>query len=561
MPKFLGFFELNTKRTMKKIIKNGFLWAIIFVFAFSVGLASACEDEPNSTVESAVESIALEVAGGNMIKWTVDGTSAKGFKVVWSKNENPTYPTREGDKYHYYSDCNKKSDTLTAFSGAGTYYVRVCEYLGGACGVYSNQITVTVGGSSEEEETVNISSITLVGEGNRVEWEIDGTSPKGFKVVWSKSENPTYPARSTDRYHYYSDPGRRGDTLTAFDGGGIYYVRVCEYLGGACGVYSNQKRINIIAAEEICDECDETTEGGVESITLTGERNSVKWTVDGHSTRGFKIVWSKNENPTYPTRSGDKYHYRSGSHVRSDFITPFAGDGVYYVRVCEYLGGKCGVYSNEIDVELINAKDEGVKQIEEIRDSAKNLYENKLDLLLAEINELRNLIKEQQVIINHLTRLKAGLFQAISAAIEDAIKNFITYGVDDNTKSLGEGERAAVIYSFKAAFGKLPETEEELEEAIKIANGRWPSITNNEAEAKAKSQFKKIYLRDPDMNDPHDAAAIKVMAYGLRQRAKNRNLNSERAGLRIFRAIFGYLPDSTEDWNALQAITYSGATR
>lgn len=158
-------------------------------------------------------------------------------------------------------------------------------------------------------------------------------------------------------------------------------------------------------------------------------------------------------------------------------------------------------------------------------------------------------------------RLKAGLFQAISAAVENAIKNFITYGVDDNTKSLGEGERAAVIYSFKVAFGKLPKTEEELEETIKIANGRWPSITSSEAEARAIEQFKKIYLRESDMNDPHDAAAIKVMAYGLRQRAKNRNLNSERNGLAIFRAIFGYLPQTTEDWNALQAITYSGATR
>jgi hypothetical protein len=29
-------------------------------------------------------------------------------------------------------------------NGAGTYYVRVCEYVGGACGVYSNELTVSM---------------------------------------------------------------------------------------------------------------------------------------------------------------------------------------------------------------------------------------------------------------------------------------------------------------------------------------------------------------------------------------------------------------------------------
>jgi len=51
------------------------------------------------------------------------------------------------------------------------------------------------------------------------------------------------------------------------------------------------------------------------------------------------------------------------------------------------------------------------------------------------------------------------------------------------------------------------------------------------------------------------------MAYGLRQKAENRNLNSEKAGIKIFKNIFGVVPKTTEDWNAMQAITYSGATR
>jgi len=163
--------------------------------------------------------------------------------------------------------------------------------------------------------------------------------------------------------------------------------------------------------------------------------------------------------------------------------------------------------------------------------------------------------------ISHLMRLKEGLSQTISSSIENAINNFITYGVDDNTKRLGEGERAAVMYSYKEAFNKLPETEAEIEDTVKIANGRWPSISNEDAEYKAKLKFKNIYLRNTDDNNNNDVAAIKVMAYGLRQRAENRNLESEGNALKIFKDIFGHLPSSTGEWNALQAITYSGATR
>lgn len=63
------------------------------------------------------------------------------------------------------------------------------------------------------------------------------------------------------------------------------------------------------------------------------------------------------------------------------------------------------------------------------------------------------------------------------------------------------------------------------------------------------------------MTNPHDNAAVTVMAYGLRQRAENRNLESEKAGIGIFKKIFEHVPQTTDEWNTMQAITYSGATR
>ncbi|MFZ2072648.1 MAG: peptidoglycan-binding domain-containing protein [Minisyncoccia bacterium] len=98
--------------------------------------------ESTNTV-SGVSSINLKNEGKYM-SWSAVGYSKNGFKIVWSKNATPTYPTRDGDKYIYLSDPSAISTTLDAFNGSGMYYARVCEYLGGSCGVYSNQIQVSL---------------------------------------------------------------------------------------------------------------------------------------------------------------------------------------------------------------------------------------------------------------------------------------------------------------------------------------------------------------------------------------------------------------------------------
>ena len=148
-----------------------------------------------------------------------------------------------------------------------------------------------------------------------------------------------------------------------------------------------------------------------------------------------------------------------------------------------------------------------------------------------------------------------------AGSYSEALAMFVSYGVDDNTKALGAGERAAVIKSYYQAFGKFPESPNELGDMIKIANGRWPEAKNESAERKARDEFQKIYKRIADMDEPQDSAAITVMAYGLRQKAENRNLESEKKGIETFRHIYGHNPSTTEDWNMMQAITYSGASR
>lgn len=200
------------------------------------------ETASEPTASGPVSSLTIASAGTGKVSWRISGYSEQGFKLVWSKNSAPTYPTRDGDKYNYYSDPGTRNGTLDAFDGNGKYYVRVCEYLGGKCGKYSNQITMTLG--EEVSNAVSSISISSLGSG-QVLWRTSGYSEMGYKVVWSKNASPTYPTRDGDKYNYLSDPKATSATIDAFDGEGVYYVRVCEYLGGRCGVYSNQIQVSL----------------------------------------------------------------------------------------------------------------------------------------------------------------------------------------------------------------------------------------------------------------------------------------------------------------------------
>lgn len=151
--------------------------------------------------------------------------------------------------------------------------------------------------------------------------------------------------------------------------------------------------------------------------------------------------------------------------------------------------------------------------------------------------------------------------RAIRSAIATKLENFVSNGVDTNTEILGSGERMAVIKSYENAFKKIPTTETEYNDVIKIANGNWPRETSPAAEENARQEFKRIYKREADVSNKNDNAAITVMAYGLRQKAENRSLASEAAALKTFKNIYNRIPSSTLDWNILQGIAYSGAVR
>ncbi len=182
----------------------------------------------------------------------------------------------------------------------------------------------------------------------------------------------------------------------------------------------------------------------------------------------------------------------------------------------------------------------------QVQDVAPEVKLERAKELVAKAENIMRKIKALQVELDELTPAIA------------AVRDFIALGTD-TTEKLGIGERAGVVESFRSAFGKVPQSEAQWSDVIKIANGRFPSVTNPVKEKSVETAFKKIYLRAPDRSNPNDNAAVVVMAYGLR--SANRNLNSEQAASQSFKAIFGKSPTTASDWDAVRAIAYSGATR
>ena len=196
-------------------------------------------------------------------------------------------------------------------------------------------------------------------------------------------------------------------------------------------------------------------------------------------------------------------------------------------------------------------------QINKILNEAKYIFNGDASSAAQNRNKQRNENEENEIHNKYVARLIKGINGLMQSNIT-AFTNFILYGTE-TADILGAGERAGVINSYKSAFNKLPTTESEWQDAIKIANGRWPSEKSETTENNAKKEFKKVYKREANMENPNDNAAVTVIAYGLRPDV--RNLDNEKVGIKTFKHIYGYNPSSAIDWDIARAIAYSGATR
>jgi hypothetical protein len=140
----------------------------------------------------------------------------------------------------------------------------------------------------------------------------------------------------------------------------------------------------------------------------------------------------------------------------------------------------------------------------------------------------------------------------------NALNYFIAYGTKSSAY-LGAGERAGVLNSYKYAFGQAPADEGAWTDCLAIANGRWPTKSNQLAIKRAETEFKKIYKRPAVINNKNDNSAITILAYGLRN--LKRNTNSESFAIKTFRNIYKTTPLNPFQWDIVRAVAYSGAKR
>jgi len=182
-------------------------------------------------------------------------------------------------------------------------------------------------------------------------------------------------------------------------------------------------------------------------------------------------------------------------------------------------------------------------QMLEFLNEGKVIFESgtNLDKIISH-NNVKKDVKAQGWGMHEYTMEMVEEYRGLTVNNIYAINNFIVYGTI-TTRGLGVGERARVIDSYKKAFGKLPLFEER----------------NSDIESDVKEYFKKVYLREPDMDNIYDHCAISIMAYGIRPR--NRNLSSERFAINVFGRIYGRNPQDIRDWDIIRAIAYSGSRR
>lgn len=172
---------------------------------------------------------------GVKLSWSLTNlTAPKGYKLVKSLSANPTY----GKDDAVYVSKSSATNYAWAIKDGKTYHFRVCVYTGDGCSAYSNDVVVTAPLVADAGPTGSLS--LSAASGNTVNWTMDGSSPKGFKLVWSTSPGPVYPGSS---YNYYSDQAVRSGTVDADPG--TYYVRVCMYTGGGCTNYSNEITLTV----------------------------------------------------------------------------------------------------------------------------------------------------------------------------------------------------------------------------------------------------------------------------------------------------------------------------
>lgn len=326
-----------------------------------------------------ITNISNAESGKAKITWEASGTFSKGFKIVYSKSNNP--PVYGTDSYYVIDNGAYRTAYLDGKPGY-TYYYRICRYTGSTCDTYSNTYTFTYAGEKVTSTTgpsktptltktpgpsktptktptvkytstptpsktptptatnvvtnISISGIANVETGKAtVYWTATGSFPNGFKLLYSKTNNPpTLADGSVSQDAWDSGTGEGSATFNG-DPGKQYYLRVCKYDGiSACVAYSTTLPFTFAPG---------TNSIVISSITdVSSGVASVHWAADGTYDNGYAVIIS--ETNATPDIATDTVKTVSSAFTATN-INGTPGT-LYYVLVCSLTsGGVCDVSS------------------------------------------------------------------------------------------------------------------------------------------------------------------------------------------------------------------------
>jgi hypothetical protein len=135
-----------------------------------------------------------------------------------------------------------------------------------------------------------------------------------------------------------------------------------------------------------------------------------------------------------------------------------------------------------------------------------------------------------------------------------AITNFVSYGISSATKTLGAGERRAVVRDYLETVARPDVVWSDIE---RVSTGQKPVLRNLASEQlqlpNALTVFEKIMGHRPDFKNTKEDLAWNTIMYRIRF---DRDLAKEKNGIAGFTQIFKRAPSSPLDWAAVRALGY-----
>ncbi len=138
-------------------------------------------------------------------------------------------------------------------------------------------------------------------------------------------------------------------------------------------------------------------------------------------------------------------------------------------------------------------------------------------------------------------------------------RDFVENGTEE-TERLGKGTRRGCLNSYVSAFGRMPDSESELADLVRICSGILPAERNKGSERYHQLRtYQLLYGKSAKVvSGSKEEKFVLIATYGLRPSTEERDLKKEAAATRAYTKKARKSKLNSDDWDIVRAIAYSG---